>query len=313
MYDCYERFVKSLKPGPQKKHYQYILKDMMANDEWAMKIFKDVGVLLTSHPGNRPFLKASLETHKKLGFWTTVVYDNYFDPKNKEITYEQCMPYRDVFDLADTFLISHHQTWGGVLYPYFWCLYLGLHTMGSFKYVFCSNGDCVLEKPEGFPKIMEMLGDADIMGCGYEDNGGRHLFNTTSFIAKTSAIQAIMVHFRDHLIGIDTYEKLAERMGNTEGRFAIAIKDLGLKVKKVPVNPVNTQVALPGGTWYDILGFRHIHGEWNHAHRRKGIPPHPKYLDNRYMKGKVNLAKQYYDEKDEKKKQQILEKWWKAS
>ena len=29
------------------------------------------------------------------------------------------------------------------------------------------------EKPEGFPKIMEMLGDADIMGCGYEENNGR--------------------------------------------------------------------------------------------------------------------------------------------
>jgi len=303
-------WVKSLKPGPEKKHYKQIVKDMMANDEWAMKVFKDVGVVLTSHPGNRPFLKASLATHKQLGFWTTVVYDNYFDPKNKAITYEQCLPKRDVYDMADTFLIPHHQTWGGVLYPYFWCLYFGLHTMGSFKYIFCSNGDCVLEKPEGFPQIMEMLGDADIMGCGYEHNGGRELFNTTSFIAKTEAIQAVMKHFRDYLIGIDTYEKYAERMGNTESRFAIAIKQLGLKLKKVPKNPVNTQVAEPGGTWYDILGFRHIHGEWNNAHRRKKIPPNPKYIDNRYMTAKVNMAKKYHDEKDPEKKQELLKKWW---
>jgi hypothetical protein len=304
------KFVNDLKKGSQKNHYAYILRDMIANDEWAMNAFKDVGVLLTSHPGNRPFLKASLESHKKLGFWTTLVYDNYFDPKNKSISYKQVMPERDVFDMADTFLIPHHQTWGGVLYPYFWCLYFGLHTMGSFKYVFCSNGDCVLEKPEGFPKIMEMLGDADIMGCGYENNNGRELFNTTSFIAKTNAIQAIMVHFRNYLIGIDTYEKYAERMGNTEGRFAIAIKELGLKVKKVPVNPVNTQVASPGGTWYDILGFRHIHAEWNTAHRKKKIPPEAKYLDDRYMRGKVELVKKYYNETDEVKKHQILKKWW---
>lgn len=303
-------FVKSLKPGSKKAHYEYILNDMMKNDEWAMKIFKDVGVVLTSHPGNRPFLKASLETHKKLGFWTTVVYDNYFDPNNKSIDYKICMPTRDVFDMADTFLIPHHQTWGGVLYPYFWCLYFGLHTMGSFKYIFCSNGDCVLEKPEGFPQIMEMLGDADIMGCGYENNNGRELFNTTSFIAKTEAIQAIMKHFRDYLIGIDTYEKYAEKMGNTEGRFAIAIKELGLKVKKVPKNPVNTQVALPGGTWYDILGFRHIHGEWNNAHRRKKIPPPSKYIDDRYMRTKVKQVQSYEAETDPTKKQAILHKWW---
>lgn len=303
-------FVKSLPKGAKKEHYKYILNDMMRNDEWAMNIFKDVGVLLTSHPGNRPFLKASLETHKKLGFWTSVVYDNYFDPNNKNIGYKQCMPERDVYDMADTFLIPHHQTWGGVLYPYFWCLYFGVHTMGSFKYIFCSNGDCVLEKPEGFPEIMEMLGDADIMGCGYEDNNGRELFNTTSFIAKSDAIKAVMVHFRDYLIGIDTYEKYAERMGNTEGRFAIAIKELGLKLKKVPKNPVNTQVALSGGTWYDILGFRHIHGEYNYAFRNKKIPPDPKYIDNRYMKAKVNLVQQYYDENDPEKKKELLKKWW---
>lgn len=303
-------FVKNLPEGSKKEHYQYILNDMMRNDEWAMKIFEKVGVVLTSHPGNRPFLKASLETHKKLGFWTTVVYDNYFDPNNRDISYKQCMPERDVYDMADTFLIPHHQTWGGVLYPYFWCLYFGVQTMGSFDYIFCSNGDCVLEKPEGFPKIMEMLGDADIMGCGYEDNNGRELFNTTSFIAKTSAIQAIMKHFRDHLIGIETYEKNAERVGNAEGRFAIAIKELGLKVKKVPVNPVNTQVAKPGGTWYDILGFRHIHGEFNNSHRRKLIPPEPKYLDDRYMRAKINTIKAYYAETDEVNKKALLEKWW---
>lgn len=303
-------WVDSLPEGGKKNHFKYILNDMMKNDEWAMNIFKPVGVLLTSHPGNRPFLKASLESHKKLGFWTTVVYDNYFDPKVPTQTFDSAMPKRDVFDMADTFLIPHHQTWGGVLYPYFWLLYFGLHTMGSFEYVFCSNGDCVLEKPEGFPKIMEMLGDADIMGCGYEDNNGRELFNTTSFIAKTSAIQAVMKHFRDYLIGIETYEKHAERLGNTEGRFAIAIKELGLKVKKVPVNPVNTQVASPFGTWYDILGFRHIHAEWNTAHRKKRIPPEPKYLDDRYMRAKVQLVKQYYNESDENKKKEILKKWW---
>jgi hypothetical protein len=258
-------WVASLPEGPKKRHYQYIVDGYAANDEWAVKATYPVGVLLTSHPGNRPFLKASVESHKKLGYWLMLVYDNYFDPNHKGLSYDGLMPTRDVFDQLDTFLISHHQTWGGVLYPYFWCLKLGLQTMGSFEYVFCSNGDCILEKPENFPQILDMLGDADIMGCGYEENNGRPIFNTTSFIAKTKAAIAIMQHFQDHLIPLDVYEKNAERMGNTERRFAIAIEELGLKLKKVPKNPFNTQIHKPSGTWYDMLGFRHIHGEYNYA------------------------------------------------
>jgi len=226
-------YVKSLKPGPDKRYARAVLKGYMDCDEWATKALKNIGVLLTSHPGNRPFLKASLETHKKLGYWTTVVYDNYFDPNNQECNYNQIMPRREVFDQIDTFVVPHHQTWGGVLYPYFWCLKFGLQTMGGFEYVFCSNGDCILEKPEGFHKIIDMLGDNDIMGCGWETTPqGRELFNTTSWIAKTSAAQAMMKHFQDHLIPIDNYEKHAERLGNTEGRFAIAIKELGLNSRK---------------------------------------------------------------------------------
>ena len=190
-------YVKSMKPGAKKKYAEYVLKGYMDNDKWAMKATKNIGVLLTSHPGNRPFLQSSVETHKKLGYWLTVVYDNYFNPEDKTCNYNQLMPRREVFDQIDTFLISHYQTWGGVLYPYFWCLKLGLQTMGSFEYVFCSNGDCILEKPEGFQKIIDMLGDNDIMGCGWENNNGRELFNTTSWIAKTSAAQAIMKHFQD--------------------------------------------------------------------------------------------------------------------
>jgi len=299
-------YVNQMKEGADKQYAKQVIKGYTDCDKWAVNALKDVGVLLTSHPSSRPFLKASLETHKKLGFWTTVVFDNYFDPNNKSIKFDSMLPRREVFDQIDTFLIPHHQTWGGVLYPYFWLLKFGLHTMGGFEYVFCSNGDCILEKPEGFPQIMEMLGDGDIMGCGWENNNGRELFNTTSFIAKTEAAQAMMKHFQDHLIPVDNYEKYAEKVGNTESRFAVAIKELGLKLVKVPNNPLSTQVHKPGGTWYDILGFRHIHGEWNYAHRYKDIPPPAEYIDETFWHKKRELVKKYYETKDKK----FLEQWY---
>jgi len=272
-----------------REYLKYVLNGYEQCDKWAVKALKPLGILLTAHPNTRPFLTSSVKTHKKLGYWLAVVLDNYWNPNQKEVNYELFMPKREVFDQIDTFIISKYQTWGGVLYPYFWCLKFGLQTMGCFEYVYCANGDCILEKPENFDQLLDMMGDADIFGVGWEENNGRPLFNTTGFIAKTVAINAMMKHFQDHLIPLDNYEKYAQSMGNTEARFAKAILDLGLKVAKPKENPFNTQVRKPGvGTWYKTVGFRHIHGEYNYQMRygknQKAIPW--EYIDETYLKRK---------------------------
>lgn len=274
----------------QKEYYTNEFDEHRRNDEWNTKGFgAKMGILLTSHPGNRGFLKASVESHKKLGLWLAVGYDNYWDKSRQDVDFNYVMPNRDIFDQIDTFIIPHHQSWGGVLYPYFWVLYFGMQTMGGFEYVYCANGDCILEKPENFPQLFEMMGDADIMGIGNEDAGWSRVFNTTGFIAKTKAIQAIMKHFGEHLIPFNNYVRYTQEIGNTEARFARAIKDLGLKEFRVEKNPYNTQLHKPGGTWYDLVGFRHIHGEFNWAWKlltmnepyEECIPP-LKYLDRRH-------------------------------
>jgi hypothetical protein len=272
-------------PAKDRAYYKDVLKGYEECDKFAVKALKPLGILLTSHPGNRPFLKASVESHKKLGYWLAVVYDNYWNPIHKGASYDGLMPKREVFDEIDTFIISRYQTWGGVLYPYFWCLKFGLQTMGGFEYVYCANGDCILEKPENFDQLLDMMGDADIFGVGWEKNNKRPLFNTTGFIARTTAINAMMKHFQDHLIPLDNYEKYAQEMGNTEARFARAIKDLDLKCVKPKENPFNTQVWKPGvGTWYKTVGFRHIHGEYNYQTRygkKENIPWN--YIDETYF------------------------------
>jgi hypothetical protein len=271
-----------------KAYYKDILKGYEECDKFAVKALKPLGVLLTAHPGSRPFLRDSVKSHKKLGYWLAVVYDNYWNPLHKGASFDGLMPRREVFDEIDTFIISRYQTWGGVLYPYFWCLKFGLQTMGGFEYVYCANGDCILEKPENFDQLLDMMGDADIFGVGWEKNGNRPLFNTTGFIAKTKAVQAMMKHFQDHLIPLDNYEKYAQQLGNTEARFAKAILDLGLKCVNPQENPHNTQVWKPGvGTWYKTVGFRHIHGEYNYNMRygdKEKIPWD--YIDEKYLKRK---------------------------
>jgi hypothetical protein len=286
---------------------QVFVDNASANDEWALKAFKPIGVLLTAHPGGRAFLKASVESHKKLGYWITLAYDNYFNPERTE-TYNDLLPPIDIIHNIDTFIMPHYNTWGGVLYPYFWLLKFGLNAMSGFEYVYCSNGDCILEKPENFQKIIDLLGDNDIMGCSWENND--RIFNTTAFIAKTSAAKAIIKHFGEKLIPFDTYDKYTQEMGNTEGRFAIAIKELGLKAVKNVVPGYNTQFHIPGfGTWYDLIGFRHIHAELGYAWKHKKIPPPIEYYDKRQMRSNdYECISKYYETNDIS----WLEKWWRT-
>jgi hypothetical protein len=275
-------------------------------DLWAKKAQLPIGVLLTSHPSNRSYLKASVESHKKLGYWLTLAYDNYLNPKDPNITPNQVLPAKDVLDNLDCFVMPHHQTWGGVLYPYFWLLKFGMATMSHFEYVYCSNGDCILEKPENFSQIIDLLGDADIMDCGWERGEEDGLFNSTAFITKSSAFRELILHFEKYFIPFDNYEKYTQDFGNCERRMAIAVTQLGLKHVKVTPG-FNTQFHVKGvGTWWDILGFRHIHAEHNYAYRNRLTPPEIEYFDERFVSGEYATLKKYWETKDES----VLEDWW---
>lgn len=295
-----ERYNKS-----DRKDFLELLHRYRKCDKWANNIFKDVGVLLTTHPGNRAFIKSSIETHKQLGYWLCLVYDNYFDPKNQDVKWNDMMPDRDVMDMVDTFIMPHHQTWGGVLYPYFWLLKFGIYAMSHFKYIYCANGDFILEKPEGFPVLLEMMGDADVFPCGWERDS---IFTSAGFIGKSEALIAIVEHMEKHFIPLSAYENSKNNFGNCEARMGRAVLDLGLKMKKPEENPYNDQHHIKGyGTWYKTIGFRHIHGEYAYAYRYHAIPPEMKYIDKRHITGsELELLTKYEETGDEV----YLKKWW---
>lgn len=279
----------------------------MKNDEWAVKIKKNVGILLTGSPYSRPYLRGSLETHKALGLWTVLSYDNFIPP---ELAVEdwgaflkEWMPPKDCMDLVDTLLIPHHQCWGGVSYPYMWQLRLASGILRDFEYVYCANSDCIVEKPEGFPALLELMGDADVMSAG--PSLPREI-GTAGFIMRGEAFCKVAKHLIDHVVPFEEYEKSTQDFGNTEGRLAVAVRELALKQMVVPKPPFNEQHHEPGGTWYDLIGFRHVHGEHNYAYRYHKIPPHHKYLDQRFMGDEFRVIKEYHETGDIK----VLENWW---
>lgn len=267
----------------QRIHIQNTLEKNMACDSWTCKALKNVGVLLTSHPNNRAFLKASVETHRRFGFWTTVVFDNYWQPGNN-MHYETFMPERSTFDLIDNFLISKHQDWGGVIFPYFWMLKYGLQSLSMYEYVYHANGDCVVERPENISILLDSMGDADFYPVGWDETQSKPMCNTTGFIIRSKWIQPMIQHIQDHLIPFEVYEKYSAKLGSGEVRFAQAILDIGLKLKKPEREPMNLQLSIPGGTWYETIGFRHIHGEYKDGLSKTNIGGIPwQYIDQRYL------------------------------
>ena len=281
---------------------KYVVGCYMANDKWATNIYKDVGILLTSSVYGRPYLKGSVESFKNLGCWLVLSYDNFNDPVQPTIDWNTWMPPKDVMDNVDTFLIPHHQTWGGVSYPFVWQLKLASGILRNFKYALVVNGDCIIEKPEGFPQMLETLGDADIMSSG---PALEREIGTAGLLMRSSAFERIADHMIRGMVPFEAYEKTTQEFGNTEGRLAVAVKDLGLKqvIVKPPFNEQHHEV---GGFWYDTIGFRHIHGEHNYAYRYHKIPPEPQYFDERYMGDEYRQIKAYWETKD----MEILKNWW---
>lgn len=281
-----------------------VVNNYMANDVWGPKINFPVLVLLISHASGRCYLGGSIKTHKKLGYWLAVCYDNFIDPKSSEpLDYNYWLPPKDMMVDVDSFFMGHYSFWGGVSMPFMWSLRIAAGFALNFKYVYCINGDCIIEKPEGFPELLKMLGDNDIMSSG---PALEREIGTAGLLMKSQAFFDISKHLIDHVCPFEEYEKSTQEFGNTEGRLSHAVKDLGLK-QVIVEPPFNEQLHVPGhGTWWKTIGFRHIHGEHNYAYRYKGIPPEPQYFDPRYMGDEYNKIKAYWETKDMK----ILEEWW---
>ena len=273
--------------GLQKRFDQCI-----ANDEWANKIFKKLAILIVSYPGQRAYLRACVESHYKLGYFIALAYDR------------GDLPEQDILDKVDLFLMPHAQTWGDVNYPYFWEVRWGVNALQGFDYIYCLDGDFILEKPEGFEQLFSLIGDGDIMTVG-PDNDIE--ISSGAYIVKSDVFLKLVKYMQDHFIPFDNYEKYIE-MGGAEARIRAGIRELNLKMVSVPGEPTPDNTHDLKGTWYDMVGLRHIHGEIDYAYKKRTIPPDPKYIDGKYLLPiyRYDLVKKYWDTKD----LSVLEDWW---
>ncbi len=262
------------------------------------KLTKDLCVIVPSHRHQRPWIRACMQGVSKLGFFSILAYDNPYKPSMMKMNPATLLPPNDVMTLFDHISLKPKTFHSGVTIPHLWNMLFAVNQayVLGFDYIFCINGDFIMEKPGNFPKIRELMGDADIFPIMWNPN--RSMCGTAAFIAKT---EPQLLFWRDFA------KNLMKPQGNAEARMGRYYKDNGLKVFHDNPGPLAHQMPQPKSTWYKLLGLRHLHAEHKVRRWEKRDPVEEKYFDKRYFIGnEKNTLGKYW----ETGKKEFLEKWW---
>ena len=275
-------------------------------DKQSLKMKGKLGVLVTAHHGQRVFMKACLDSVKKLNAWTIMAFDNPGDAKH--------WPDQKIFNMLDGFYMKHDtRIMPGPTFPQHWNFRHGVDILKT-EYVFVIGADSVLETPEGMSEIFRMLGDGDIIACSTRNpqRHGQAFCGTKSFLVKTEIFRKIM----NWLDG--TFVPFDKSYGNYENRMGQAIE--ALKINEIKgINPFDDQFAYSynndgicteRGTWGDVLGFRHLRGEQVVRQRKCIRPVEARFFDQTYCSRQELDVLKYWSETDKIKRREILEIWW---
>jgi len=272
-------------------------KDHLANiEEMKMldKINGDIAIIIPTYWRHKPWMKACLESCKKTGFYILLAYDNHFWATG------DLFPTPDVMAMADSVVLKHQTYFASVGISHMWNMFYNLQLLDGFgfPYIFSIAGDCIMETPENFNQLRDLLGDNDAL-CNYYD-AERGYAGTLGVLAKTKVYLGYFEEFvRDQYYG----------GASTEGRWFKYLKDNNFKVAPVKNNAHNFKMPDHNSDWNRTIGFRHLHPEQVIRKQERLYPVEKEYWDfgpnNKYLRKDDPLHK-FYDTGDIK----YLEDWW---
>ncbi len=244
--------------GATKTYYEASIKDMASID----KLNQPLAIIVPTHSGHLPWLTPCLESIKDLGYYILVSFDNSYA---RHGGLDRMWPQPQVSAMADAFVTKHFTWRPSVGSGHFWNMMYGLTMLKGFgfTYAFSINGDCILEKPENFPQLLEMLGENDLFP-NHTDVEKRFM-GTMGWIGKVD----VMLKFFQECI-----ETQYVGSRTTEGRLAFFIADNNISITTNDVNPEKWRYKIPEPecTWYRTVGFRHLHAEHKIRKRHKMEP-----------------------------------------
>ena len=247
----------------EKMNYDANVKDMETLD----KLNGDIAIIVPTFWGQKPWLNACLTGLKKLGYFILLAYDNHFWSKQ---TVEAVFPSTKVMAMADAVSMKHQTHIASVGISYLWDMLYGLRILKGFgfPYIFSINGDCIMEKPENFPQIIEMLGDADIICSEYIPE---HKYcGTVAMLAKTDMFFNYFEQFA---------KEQFEHRGTLEKMLFTYIEEHGYKIAPVKNSAHNYKMPDHNADWNRIVGLRHLHAEQLIRKEERLLPVEKEYFD----------------------------------
>jgi hypothetical protein len=242
----------------------------------------EIAVIVTAWFGQLKWLKATLESYRKSGAFVILSYDNPFYswiPRN-DMDMIRCMPNMKHYMLANSFVMKHLTYDGNKRNGWFWNVRYAQGIIKQFpniKYVYCTNGDCVIEKPEGFKDVINLLGENDLISGQSTES----VIHTADVFYKINAFNSIT----DYMFEIMRIPVIGSH--SPEVMLRESVVDLNLKVLHAPKQPLDKDGSVdmyarynPDSTWKDLLGFRNIFAEYETLGNEGKEPLDKKFVDD---------------------------------
>lgn len=296
-----------------RKNFPYTWDDAAFNRN-SFPFETDTAIIVTSYCGQLGWLKATLESYRKSGALVILAYDNtvcIWGNIEDQGYATRFLPRPIHYLLAHAVVFKHKTHDSDKRIGWYWDVKYAQGIINGFKnikYVYCTNGDCIIERPEGIKELPAILGDGDLMSG---QSTPKSTIHTADMFMSINGFNRIM----DYMTERHKYYVMGGQ--SPEGLLRDAVDELNLKETMVD------QPLLPDGTvdyyctrdldstWKRVLGFKNLYSRLEYLENNGLMPLNPKYFDP-YMEWiyfrsewQKSLFK-FYETKDYR----YLQQWW---
>lgn len=245
---------------------------------------KSICIIVTSWMGQLKWLKGVLTQYRQVpGAFVILAYDNpfYAWAEKNHIQMMRCMPNPMHYLLANAVVHKHITYDSDKRNGWFWDVRYAQGIVKQFpniKHVYVTNGDCAIERPEGFPELIEILGDAELMAG--QNNG--EVIHTADMLFTVDAFHRVF----DYMAEVFRVPVIGSR--SPESTLLEAVKNLGIRNKPAPEQPKDPRDGTvdcyacfgQDSTFKRVIGFRNLFAEYETAGNMGREPIDGKYVDS---------------------------------